>query len=398
MDLKRKNQELTTVEASLSKRKRKKKQKMDLQEAMKKQNDVALLLVGKVISAVAKHSNLVFSPALINSVLTMTAATTETETLRSFILSFLKSSSTDELNAVFREIASVILVDGSKRGGPKISAVNGVWIEKSFSCNPEWKDLFENFFKATFSQVDFRSKAEEVRMEVNSWASRHTNGLIKSVLPHGSVTDETIWIYGNALYFKGAWEEKFNKSMTKRKPFHLVNGKQVHVPFMKSYERQYIGVYNGFKVLRLPYRQGDNDTSRQFSMYIYLPDENDGLDNLVEKMTSTDGFLDNHIPSWTVEVGDFRIPKFKIEFGFKASSVFDFDLGVSLYQKALVEIDEKGTEAAAATYMVGNKVSLCSRRHTPLRIDFVADHPFFFMIREDKTGTVLFAGQIFDPS
>ncbi|XP_023637436.1 serpin-Z2 isoform X1 [Capsella rubella] len=412
---------------------------MDLQEAMKKQNDVALLLVGKVISAVAKHSNLVFSPALINSVLTMTAATTETETLRSFILSFLKSSSTDELNAVFREIASVILVDGSKRGGPKISAVNGVWIEKSFSCNPEWKDLFENFFKATFSQVDFRSKcleresyisysmsasiliciyvffgsvlvvdfvimvfvvlkAEEVRMEVNSWASRHTNGLIKSVLPHGSVTDETIWIYGNALYFKGAWEEKFNKSMTKRKPFHLVNGKQVHVPFMKSYERQYIGVYNGFKVLRLPYRQGDNDTSRQFSMYIYLPDENDGLDNLVEKMTSTDGFLDNHIPSWTVEVGDFRIPKFKIEFGFKASSVFDFDLGVSLYQKALVEIDEKGTEAAAATYMVGNKVSLCSRRHTPLRIDFVADHPFFFMIREDKTGTVLFAGQIFDPS
>ncbi|XP_023637437.1 serpin-Z2 isoform X3 [Capsella rubella] len=225
----------------------------------------------------------------------MTAATTETETLRSFILSFLKSSSTDELNAVFREIASVILVDGSKRGGPKISAVNGVWIEK-------------------------------------------------------------------------------------------------------SYERQYIGVYNGFKVLRLPYRQGDNDTSRQFSMYIYLPDENDGLDNLVEKMTSTDGFLDNHIPSWTVEVGDFRIPKFKIEFGFKASSVFDFDLGVSLYQKALVEIDEKGTEAAAATYMVGNKVSLCSRRHTPLRIDFVADHPFFFMIREDKTGTVLFAGQIFDPS
>ncbi|XP_023637361.1 serpin-Z2 isoform X2 [Capsella rubella] len=219
----------------------------------------------------------------------MNAAATDNETLKSFILSFLKSTSTDELNAVFGEIASVILVDGSKRGGPKIAAANGV------------------------------------------------------------------------------------------------------------YERQYIGVYNGFKVLRLPYRQGDNDTRRQFTMYLYLPDENDGLDNLVEKMTSTDGFLDNHIPSWTVEVGDFRIPKFKIEFGFKASSVFDFELGVSLYQKALVEIDEKGTEAAAATTMGNNKLSL-ARRYTPPPTDFVADHPFFFMIREDKTGTVLFAGQIFDPS
>ncbi|XP_023637360.1 serpin-Z2 isoform X1 [Capsella rubella] len=384
---------------------------MDLQEAMKKQNDVALFLAGKVISAAAKNSNLVFSPASINSVLTMNAAATDNETLKSFILSFLKSTSTDELNAVFGEIASVILVDGSKRGGPKIAAANGVWREQSLSCSSEWKDLFENFFKADFSQVDFRSKvsflfdfssfniflAEEVRMEVNSWASRHTNGLIKNILPQGSVTSETIWIYGNALYFKGAWEDKFHKSMTKRKPFHLVNGKQVHVPFMQSYERQYIGVYNGFKVLRLPYRQGDNDTRRQFTMYLYLPDENDGLDNLVEKMTSTDGFLDNHIPSWTVEVGDFRIPKFKIEFGFKASSVFDFELGVSLYQKALVEIDEKGTEAAAATTMGNNKLSL-ARRYTPPPTDFVADHPFFFMIREDKTGTVLFAGQIFDPS
>ncbi|XP_019082764.1 PREDICTED: probable non-inhibitory serpin-Z5 [Camelina sativa] len=131
---------------------------MDLQEAMKKQNDVALFLAQKVISAEPKNSNLVFSPASINAVLAMAAATSDNETLRSCILSFLRSSSTDELNATFRKIVSHILVDGSKRGGPKIASANGVWIEQSRPCSPASKDLFENFFKAEFALVDFQSK------------------------------------------------------------------------------------------------------------------------------------------------------------------------------------------------------------------------------------------------
>lgn len=195
MDPKEKKQKLDTSEiasASLSKthlkKKKKKKQKVrksqvvtcpslsknkdlvitspsllniDVGEAMKKHNDVALFLVGKVISTVAKNTNFVFSPASINDVLTMVATASsgeEGEELRSFILSLLKSSSTDELNAVFREIASVVLVDESKIGGPKIAAVNGVWMEQSLSVNPSLKDLFENFFNADFAQVDFRSK------------------------------------------------------------------------------------------------------------------------------------------------------------------------------------------------------------------------------------------------
>ncbi|EOA34878.1 hypothetical protein CARUB_v10022461mg [Capsella rubella] len=400
MDSESKKQQLNKREiasaadpSSLSKKKRK-VIKMDLQEAMNKQNDVALFLAGKVISTVAKNSNLVFSPASINSVLTMTAATSDSEELRSFILSFLRSSSTDELNAVFREVASVVLVDGSNRGGPKIAAVNGVWMDQSLSCSPKLKDVFENFFKADFSQVDFRSKYEEVREEVNSWASRHTNGLIKNLLPPGSVSDETTQVYGNALYFKGAWKNKFPKSMTEHKPFHLLSGTSVSVPFMSNYRDQYIKAYDDFKVLCLPYQQGDDDTERNFSMYIYLPDKKGELDNLLKRMTSTPGFLDSHIPRQRATTGEFRIPKFKIEFGFQASSVFDdFELNVSLYQKALIEIDEEGTEAASAT-----KGGRRGSREVPKRIDFVADHPFLFLIREDKTGIVLFAGQMFDPS
>ncbi|CAL9237509.1 unnamed protein product, partial [Arabidopsis halleri] len=344
MGSKRKNQKLLTseiTEPSLSKPK--KKPKMDLQEAMKKQNDVALLLAGKVIPVVAKNSNFVFSPASINVVLTMAAATSEDERVRSLILSFLRSSSTEELNAIFRQIASVVLADGSKRGGPKIAAVNGVWMEQSPAVDPLMKDLFENFFKASFAQVDFGSKAEEVRKEVNSWALRHTNGLIKDLLPQGSVPDLTTSIYGNALYFKGAWKNKFDKSMTEHKPFYLLRGNSVSVPFMRSYEDQYIKAYDGFMVLRLPYRQGNDDTNRNFSMYLYLPDKKSEFDNLLKRMTSTPRFLDSHIPREKVEVGEFRIPKFKIEFGFEASRFFnDLELNVSLYQKALIEIDEEG--------------------------------------------------------
>ncbi|CAF1721752.1 BnaCnng29010D [Brassica napus] len=341
--------------------------KIDLAEAMKKQNDVAMFLAGKVISTLAKNSNLVFSPVSINAVLTMAANRREAKTLRSFILSFLSSSSTEELNAVFGEICSV--------------------------------DLIVNFFKAEFAQVDFstNTKAEIVRMEVNAWALRHTNNLIKDLLPQGSVTSQTEWIYGNALYFKGSWEKKFDSYLTKNKPFHLVNGESVSVPFMSSHNNQYVKAYDDFKVLRLDYQQGRDDADRKFSMYFYLPDKRDGLDNLLKRLTSTHGFLDSHIPRYKDRVGEFRIPKFKINFGFEASKAFDdFELNVSLYQKAFIEIDEVGTEAAAATAL--RKSTGGCRPIVRKMIDFVADHPFLFMIREDRTGIVMFVGQIFDPS
>ncbi|KAL1212382.1 putative non-inhibitory serpin-Z5 [Cardamine amara subsp. amara] len=405
MDSKGKRQELisTSEIADPSNKKQKVNESQiivspEVKEAMKKQNDVSLFLAEKVISAGAKNSNFVFSPVSINAVLTMDAATSGDKTFKSSILSFLRSSSTDELNAVFRKIASVVLVDGSESGGPKIAVANGVWIEQSLSVNPSSKDLIVNFFKAEFAQVDFISKAEEVRREVNSWASRHTNDLIKDLLPPGSVTDLTTTIYGNALYFKGAWENEFKKSLTKHEPFYLLNGKSVSVPFMSSYERQYVRAYDGFKVLRLPYRQGRDDTNRNFSMYFYLPDKKGELNNLLGRMTSTSGFLDSHIPRDEVRVGEFRIPKLKVEFGFETSSVFnDFGFDVSLYHKALVEIDEEGTEAAAVTFLCRRGGGASLRRRPP-PIDFVADHPFVFLIREDQTGTVLFAGQIFDPS
>ncbi|CAA7047979.1 unnamed protein product [Microthlaspi erraticum] len=360
--------------------------KSTIEEAINNQNDAALFLSKLLFSAKAKYSNSVFSPASVTAALTLVASGPgdSDSSVSKEILSFLSSSSIDELNAVFSEIASVVLADRSANGGPKISSVNGVWIEQSLPIDSSsFKDLFENFFKASFDRVDFRSKAEEVRVELNSWASNHTNGLIKDLLPRGSVTELTDLVYGNALYFKGEWEVPFDKSYTRKEKFHLVNGASVSVPFMSSFKKQYVEAYDGFKVLKLPYRQGS------FSMYFYLPDEKDGLDDLVEKMGSTCGFLDSHVPSCKVAVDGFRIPKFKIDYGLDGG-----DIGFSampLFHKACVEIDEEGAETAAATLTFKGRMLAKG-------IDFVADHPFLFLIREDETGTVLFVGQIFDPS
>ncbi|XP_019083687.1 PREDICTED: serpin-Z1-like [Camelina sativa] len=351
--------------------------KIDLRKAIKKRNDEDLVLTGKIIASKARNSNFIFSPASINSAYTMMAAWRARY-----------GSISDELKAVFSEIATVVFADGSASGGPKISSINGFWVEQTLPVDHSFKDLMEKSFKATYAQVDFRCKAEECFLGLNKWAADQTNGLITDLLPPGSVESKTNEVSGNALYFKGAWAKPFQKSCTKNKKFHLVNGSSVSVPFMSSKEEQYVKAYNGFKVLRLPYRKGHDDTNREFSMYFYLPNKKDGLDELVKKMTSTPGFVDKHIPYHKDKVDNIIIPKFKISFMFKASKEEE---KLHIYHSACVEIDEKGATAAAATAMV--PYSFCNRP----KIDFVA-HPFLFLIREDKTGTILFAGQIFDPS
>ncbi|KAJ4910567.1 Serpin-Z10 [Raphanus sativus] len=219
-------------------------------------------------------------------------------------------------------------------------------------------------------------KPAEVIDEVNTWAGVHTNGLIEQILSHDFIETilESTLIFANAVYFKGAWNEKFDTKLTKDKDFHLLDGTSVKVPFMTSYKYQYLIEYDDFQVLRLPYVEDQ----RQFSMYMYLPDNKDGLPALVEKLGSEPGFIDKHIPNYQTEVGVCSIPKFKFSFEFEASDVLK-DMGLTspfctrgggltemvdsptvgekLYvsnvlHKACIEVDEEGTEAVAVSVAV----------------------------------------------
>ncbi|CAH2064561.1 unnamed protein product [Thlaspi arvense] len=388
---------------------------MGLGQSIEKQNDVEARLAKHVIATVAdgSKSNLVFSPTSINVLLTIIAAGSSSVS-REQILSFLMSPSMDHLNAVLTKIVSVALADGSKGSKLRFSVANGVWIDKSLSFKPSFKNLLTNSYKASCSQVDFGTKPLEVIDEMNKWGEVHTNGLIKQILSHDSIESirESKLILANAVYFKGAWSKKFDVELTKIRDFHLLDGTSVKVPYMTNHKDQYLEGYDGFQVLRLPYVE---EGQRQFSMCFYLPNDKNGLSHLLEKVGSEPGFLDKHVPNQRISVEAIRIPKFKFSFEFKASDVLK-DMGLTspfstrggnltemvdspkdlyvsnILHKACIEVDEEGTEAAAVSSV--EATFMCYKRSP----DFLADHPFLFTVREDKSRVILFMGQVLDPS
>ncbi|KAG8366165.1 hypothetical protein BUALT_Bualt17G0048300 [Buddleja alternifolia] len=374
-------------------------QTKDFRKSIVNQTDVSLSLAKHVISS-ANDRNLIFSPLSIHVVLGMIAAGSKGPT-RDQLLGFLKFRSPEQLGS----LVTLLFADGRPLSGPRLSFANGVWVDQSLSFKPAFKEVMENAYKAASYHVDFQNKAE-----------KQTNGLIKEVLPFGSVDAFTQLIFANAVYFKGAWNKKFDASKIKDHEFFLLNGGSIHVPFMTSTKKQYVHAFDGFKVLQLPYKQGKD--KRKFSMYFFLPDAKDGLPSLLEKVGFESKFIDRHLPYQEIKVVDFLIPKFKINFDFEASEVLQV-LGLvlpfshhgdgltemvdsnvrenfydsSIFHKSFIEVNEEGTEAAAVSGLIlsGSCPGIANK------LDFVADHPFLFVIREDTTGAVLFVGQVLNP-
>ncbi|KAL2520976.1 Serpin-ZX [Forsythia ovata] len=352
---------------------------MDLRESISNQTQASLQLARHLVSTEAKDKNLVFSPLSIHVVLGLIAAGSKDQTLTE-LLNFLKSKSTGELNSLSSQLITLIFADGGPLGGPRLSFANGVWIDQSLSFKPSFKETADNVYKATSTGVEFQTKAVEVMGEVNLWAEKETSGLIKEILPPGSVDASTRLIFANAVYFKGAWSEKFDASNTKDHDFFLLDGSSVQVPFMSSKKKQYIRSFDGFKILGLSYQQGED--KRKFSMYFLLPDAKDGLPALVEKPRK-------FLRDWE-SCSPFA--------GGGITEMVDSHVGPDLYvssifHKSFIEVNEEGTEAAAASAGVIKLRALLVEDE----FDFVADHPFLFIIREDMTGVVLFIGHVLNP-
>ncbi|KAJ3697389.1 hypothetical protein LUZ61_001094 [Rhynchospora tenuis] len=374
---------------------------------------------------------MVFSPLSFHAALSLVAAGATGRTLDQ-LHTFLcpgsdPNSSRTNLTDVFSKVTCLALADGSKLGGPRLSCANGVWLDKSFQLNRQFKTTVSAVavYKADRKSVDFQRKATQAVRKVNSWVEKATKGLIKQLLDPLSADPTTVFILCNAIHFKGSWAEKFDPSRTMKDDFHLLDGTSVKVPFMSSQKRLYISKYTDFSVLRLPYNQGrDHQSQRQFSMYIFLPNSKDGIKNLSEKLYSGPEFLNQHLPTEKVAVSKFMVPKFKISFEFEGSKVLK-ELGIDLifggdrgdggllemvelkshayplvvskvFHKACIEVNEEGTEAAAVTVMMAPGCALT--RIPPQTENFVADHPFLYLIREDMAGVILFVGHVMNPA
>ncbi len=351
-------------------------------------NDFAFKLYAQLRT---REGNLFFSPASMETALALVKEGAAGNTLRQMSLLLPE-------RAAFPDVGHSVTLESA----------NAVWADRTVPIAESFQAAVSGNYAADIRSADFRGQPDAERETINGWVEEKTRDKIQNLLPPGSVTAETRMILANAIYFKGDWLRPFDPAQTHDGPFRTGPQQSVAVPMMTLDPQPFGYMENeSFQCLELPYEGED------LSMLIVLPREADGL-NRIEKGLSAKAVKDWASALHRREVKVF-LPKFKVESAFSSlrSTLMDLGLrdafdpdaadfsGISeeplfisdVVHKAFVQVDEKGTEAAAATGIIMRTTALPA----PPAV-FRADHPFLFMIREHATGQILFMGRICDPS
>jgi serine protease inhibitor len=349
-----------------------------------------------------KDKNIFFSPLSVAFALAMTyngaAGVTKEEMERTLKL---KGMSQAEINE-----ASAALMKSLKSSDPKVelAIANSLWARQGVQFKEDFLARNRQFFGAEIATLDFGDP--QAKNTINNWVSKNTQGKIPSIIEE--IDSQMVMYLINAIYFKGLWSRKFDKAKTKDEPFYLSSGSQKQMAMMsQSGDYRY---YRGdtFQAVSLPYGKGST------SLYLFLPDKGSSLDDLLKRFSHDT--CEQWMRGFRSTPGDVKIPRFKMEYESKLNNMLtalgmqtafsankaDFsgmrdkrDVYISeVKHKAIVEVNEEGTEAAAAT-SVGIRTT--SMRPPQERFTFIADHPFLMIIRDEPTGTVLFMGTVVDP-
>lgn len=356
------------------------------------------------------EGNLIFSPASISMALAMTEAGAGGQTSAEMKKALHLTVDDDRRHAVSHSR----LYHWNGVGNPdrpfELSVANSLWGQKGEPWTADFIKLMNERYAAGLRQVDFVGATEESRKSINGWVDHWTRGKIADIIPPGILTNQTRMVLANAVYFKGKWQEEFPKRATRDQDF-LTGGKTIKVPMMFQQDRFRYGNHVDVQVLELPYK-GD-----KLSMVVILPVKRDGLADV--EGTLTPALLENWLTALHREEVKVWLPRFKFEsaldlpttlqaLGMK--SAFDpqsadfsrMNTKTELYisnvlHKAMIETNEEGSEAAAATVVVMEVKSEAKERPPAIPV-FRADHPFLFVIRENQTGDILFLGRVSDPS
>lgn len=287
-----------------------------------------------------------------------------------------------------------------------LNTANALWCRKNVSIKPAFISDNQQFFRATVESLDFNNP--KTIAKINGWVTKKTHGKITSIL-QGPIDPATQLFLANAIYFKGKWQEPFDKKATTNRLFHLRGGTQKEVPMMEQSRHFQYRRGSGYQAVRLEYEDS------RLSMYIFLPDENSSPEKLLSIMNG-DNWRRTTKPGFSDHDGTLRLPKFRIEYGVELiqplnalgmKQAFDFhaadlsgiaDHGLFISdacQKAFVEVNEEGTEAAATTLVMLPNSML--EMNPPPPFQMFVDRPFLFLIEDQNSGTILFMGVIFDP-
>ena len=392
------------------------KENMSIKIIVNGNNEFALRLFAKLQST---KGNLFFSPYSISTALAMTfaGARGQTESQMAEVLHFpvsanqrMDSTSKSMLDrqqfaADFGKIIKDLNNRGQK-GAYTLTVANALWGQKGYEFLKEFQELIEKSYDGRLNEADFVRAAEAAHKTINDWVEKKTNGKIKNLISQGVLNSMTRLVLTNAIYFKGNWARQFKEDRTKDAPFTLTDGQKIDVPMMNQKAEFGYMETDDFQALEMPY------VDQELSMVILLPKKFDALGEF--EIT----FIQDNLTQWLTKIHKREVvvfvPKFKMTSQFSLASVLQSmgmtdafssdanfsgmdgkrDLFISaVIHKAYVEVNEEGTEAAAATGVV---MRLTSVGPTPTPV-FRADHPFLFLIRDNLTGSILFIGRVANP-
>ncbi len=381
----------------------------DIRTAADNINSFAVSLYNQVSST---EGNLLFSPYSIHIAMAMTYAgartRTEQEMEETLLFTLGQEGTHRSLNALDLRLVSAedtkssVKAEEDSDGAFLFRTANSIWGQSGISFSPLFLDTIAGNYGAGLRLLDFASKPDASRLVINDWVEEQTEDKIQDLLPPMSITSETRMVLTNAVYFKAAWGNQFEESSTAEKPFHLLDGSEIPVPMMNQEEPLGYAKEGDWTAVELPY------DGYLFSMVIIVPDNFESFEQTmtIEKIQSiTDSLsyttVNLSLPkfSFTRELGlkdilaDMGMPTaFSDSADFSGMSV-EADLTISdVLHKAFIDVNEEGTEAAAATAVVMTLTSF------PTDMVYVnVNRPFIFLIRDVDTGTMLFLGRVVNP-
>jgi serine protease inhibitor len=285
-----------------------------------------------------------------------------------------------------------------------LNIANAIWYRMGVELRPAFVSANKDYYDATMEALDFASPA--TAGIVNAWAEKNTHGRIKNIIA-GRLPGDTAMVLANAIYFKGTWERQFDPKATKQRAFHLAGSSQKQVPMMERTGEFAYQEGNGCQAVRLPY------AGRRLGMYVLLPEAGSSAEKLLASLNG-EMWQDKLLPQLKTRKGTLALPRFKLEFGAELKGPLEamgmklpFSHGAdfsgmsasplflsAVKHKSFVEVNEQGTEAAAATVGV---MSLAIARPITPPFEMVVDRPFVFVIGDNVTKAVLFMGVVFDP-
>jgi serpin B len=351
--------------------------------------------------------NLFFSPTSVSLALAMTAAGARGPTQAEMAKVLDLDADLAQAHAHCRRLLEQCSAVGQTRAY-QLRVANRLWGQKGHPIRPEFLALTREFYGAEMLLLDF-AQAEAASREINQWVAQQTNDKIKGLVPPGALDALTRLVLTNAVYFKGDWVAPFEKRSTRDEDFSVSAQQKVQVPLMRQKATFDYAEEDTLQVLELPYK------GQELSMVLLLPKEVDGLPAL-EKSLTADKLAGLLSRLRSVELMAF-IPRFKMETSFGLNPTLeamgmkrafhaqaDFS-GISsgeglhisaVIHKAYLDVNEQGTEAAAATGVM-MKIMAARRPLVPIPV-FRADRPFLFAIRDTTNGSVLFMGRLTNPT